>query len=230
MNIAVIGTGMVGRSISAKLAQLGHKVVMGTRDIEKTYAHTETDMFGNIPFSQWQQDNSSVELNTFSEAAANAELLFVCTHGSNSKAVLELTGRENLKGKTIIDLSNGLVFGEVGEQPKLDPVNTNSVGEQLQAAFPEANIVKTLNNIQHTVMVNPALVQGSHNVFISGESENAKSDVKSILRSFGWQTEQIVDLGGITYSRAMEMNVLLWWRMYELLGNGEFNFQIMNKS
>lgn len=230
MNIAVIGTGMVGRSISAKLAQLGHKVVMGTRDTEKTYAQTETDVFGNIPFVEWQKDNSNVELSTFSEAAAGASLLFVCTHGSISKTALELAGSDNLKGKTIIDLSNGLMFGEVGEQPKLEPANTNSVGEQLQTAFPEANIVKTLNNIQHTVMVNPALVQGNHNVFVSGESEDAKSEVKSILRSFGWQTEQIVDLGGITYSRAMEMNVLLWWRMYELLGTGEFNFQIMKKS
>jgi len=227
MKVAVIGTGMVGRSISAKLTQLGHQVVIGTRDKEKTYKQTETDIYGNSPFSVWQRENPNVELGTFNEAAKDADLLFVCTHGSVSKTALELAGYDNLKGKTVIDLSNGLVFGKVGELPKLEPVNTDSIGEQLQAAFPEANIVKTLNNIEHTVMVAPERVNGSHHFFMSGDNHDAKDEVRSLLNSFGWTNEQIIDLGGITYSRAMEMNVILWWRMYELLGTGEFNFQLM---
>ena len=36
MKIAVLGTGVVGRTIAAKMAQLGHEVLMGTRDVEKS--------------------------------------------------------------------------------------------------------------------------------------------------------------------------------------------------
>ncbi|MBE0368951.1 NADPH-dependent F420 reductase [Pseudoalteromonas aurantia] len=229
MKIAVIGTGMVGRSISAKLVQVGHEVVMGTRDVQKTLAQNGTDVFGNVPLAQWQGGNNKVTLKSITEAAKFAELLFVCTHGSVAKNALDLADFGDLKSKTVIDVSNGLVFGAEGEQPSLSPVNTTSIGEKLQKAFPEAHIVKTLNNIQHTVMVNPSLIEGQHNVFMSGNNKEAKSIAQKILNSFGWESEQVIDLGNITYSRAMEMNVLLWWRMYEILGTGEFNFQLMKK-
>ena len=36
MKIAILGTGMVGRTIAVKLSQLGHKVTIGTRDTKAT--------------------------------------------------------------------------------------------------------------------------------------------------------------------------------------------------
>ncbi|HEX6920723.1 MAG TPA: NAD(P)-binding domain-containing protein, partial [Actinomycetes bacterium] len=60
MKIAVLGTGMVGRAIAARLAGLGHDVVIGTRDVDKTLARTEPDAMGNPPYAQWQEEQPDI--------------------------------------------------------------------------------------------------------------------------------------------------------------------------
>ncbi len=41
MKFAVLGTGMVGRSIAGKLESLGHEVMVGTRDVWATLQRTQ---------------------------------------------------------------------------------------------------------------------------------------------------------------------------------------------
>ena len=41
MKIGILGTGMVGQTISGRLAELGHDVMVGTRDVAKTMARTD---------------------------------------------------------------------------------------------------------------------------------------------------------------------------------------------
>ncbi|MCL6417368.1 NAD(P)-binding domain-containing protein [Aestuariirhabdus sp. Z084] len=226
MKVAVLGTGMVGRSLSEKLIKLGHEVSLGTRDVKTSLAVSDIDSLGNSPLKQWLSELPSINLNFFSAAAKNAEVIFLAAHGCVAKDILDSVSEENIAGKTIIDVSNSLIFGEQGELPRLEIGNTESVGETLQKLFPTAHIVKALNNIQHSLMVNPGSIPGNHNVFISGNNENAKNETKRLLNEFGWKENQIVDLGNIVYARAMEMNVILWWRIYELLGTGDFNFEI----
>ena len=43
MRIGVLGTGTVGRALAGKLDELGHEVVMGSRDPEATAARREAD-------------------------------------------------------------------------------------------------------------------------------------------------------------------------------------------
>lgn len=230
MKIAVLGTGMVGRSLASKLADIGHEVFMGTRDVQASLAISEVDSLGNAPLKGWLLEHKKVTLFDFAQAAKNVQVIFLTTHGSNTQKVLNFIESTDLDDKTVIDVSNSLIFGEVGELPALAITSTTSIGESLQDAFPQANIVKTLNNIQHSLMIEPDMLQGNHNVFISGNSQKAKTETQSLLNEFGWNDNQIIDLGGIIYARAMEMNVLLWWRMYELLGTGEFNFEVKLKS
>jgi predicted dinucleotide-binding enzyme len=230
MKIAVLGTGMVGRSLAAKLAEIGHEVFMGTRDVQATLSINEIDSLGNPPLNQWLPLHQNVTLLSFAQAAKKAELIFLPTHGSTTQKVLSTIDSMDLDGKTVIDVSNSLIFGEQGEFPHLEITSTTSIGESLQQAFTKANIVKALNNIQHSLMVDPTMITGNHNVFISGNNQKAKYETKSLLTEFGWSESQMIDLGGIIYARAMEMNVLLWWRMYEILGTGDFNFEIKLKS
>jgi 3-hydroxyisobutyrate dehydrogenase-like beta-hydroxyacid dehydrogenase len=49
MKIAVIGTGVVGQSLAGRLAEVGHAVTVGTRDVAATQARTEPDAMGNPP-------------------------------------------------------------------------------------------------------------------------------------------------------------------------------------
>ena len=88
MKIAVFGTGPVGQALAGKLADLGHEVLVGTRDPEVTLARTEPDYLGNPPFSGWKEAHPGVALTTPPEAAAQAELIVNATNGAGSIAAM----------------------------------------------------------------------------------------------------------------------------------------------
>lgn len=226
MKIAVFGTGIVGQVIAGRLAGLGHSVIIGTRDVSKTLARTDKDVYGNPPFSEWQKQNKSVHLSTFKEAAAAAEIIFNCTSGQGSVDALKQAGEENLGGKIIIDIANPLDFSK-GMPPTLSPGNTDSLGELIQRTFPEAKVVKTLNTMNCFLMINPAAVAGDHNVFLSSNDEASKSIAKEILKSFGWQERNMIDLGDITTARGTEQLLPIWIRLYGALKTPMFNFRIV---
>jgi 8-hydroxy-5-deazaflavin:NADPH oxidoreductase len=226
MKAAVFGTGIVGQVIANRLAGLGHHVTIGTRDVEKTLARTEKDMYGNPAFGEWRKQNKSVGLGTFEEAATAAEIIFNCTSGQGSMDALKQAGEENLRGKTIIDVANPLDFSK-GMPPTLSPGNTDSLGELIQRTFPETKVVKTLNTMNCLLMVNPISVSGDHNVFVSGNDPGSKSTVKEILKSFGWQEKNMIDLGDITTARGTEQLLPIWIRLYGALKTPMFNFRIV---
>jgi 8-hydroxy-5-deazaflavin:NADPH oxidoreductase len=134
MRIAVMGTGAVGKTMAAKLAELGHEVAVGTRDPEATLARSEPDVFGNPPFKVWQEAHSAVGLVSFAEAAGGAEMVVNATSGSGSIAALEAAGDDNLAGKVLVDVANPLDFSQ-GMPPSLSVSNSDSLGEQIQRAF-----------------------------------------------------------------------------------------------
>ena len=224
MKIAVLGTGMVGRTIAGALEGLGHDVVIGTRDPQATLARAEPDLMGTAPFAQWHAENSEISLVPFADAAADAELIVNATNGSGSLAALAAVGTGNLAGKVIMDIANPLDFSQ-GMPPSLNPVNTNSLGEEIQRAFPQSRVVKTLNTMNASVMVDPARVAGGdHSVFVSGDDADAKAAVTEILKGFGHR--DVIDLGDITSARGSEMLLPIWLRLWGALGTGEFNFKI----
>ncbi|MGC0400470.1 putative dinucleotide-binding enzyme [Streptomyces sp. SAI-126] len=225
MRYAVLGTGVVGRTIAGKLASLGHEAVIGTRDPQATLARTESDGYGNPPYSQWQTEHPQVRLETFADAAAHGEAVVNTTAGLSSLNALKSAGAANLARKVVIDIANPLDFSQ-GMPPSLDPVNTDSLGERIQRTFPDAKVVKTLNTMNAQIMVDPARVPGAHTVFLSGDDADAKEAVTALLVSFGWPAGGIIDLGDITTARGAEMLLPIWLRLYGALGHVDFNFHI----
>ena len=216
MKAAVLGTGMVGVTIGSKLLDLGHSVKMGSRTAD------------NEKGKAFAQKSPNANSGTFAEAAAFGEIIFNCTSGMASLNALNLAGAVNLKGKIIVDLSNPLDFTN-GMPPTLSVVNTSSLGEEIQKAFPDSKVVKTLNTINCILMVNPGMVNGGdHHIFMSGNDAGAKGEVKEILKSFGWNETHILDLGDITSARGTEMYMLLWLRLYGAKGTGAFNLKIVS--
>ncbi|WP_329444921.1 NADPH-dependent F420 reductase [Streptomyces canus] len=224
MRYAVLGTGIVGRTLAGKLASLGHDVVIGTRDPGATLARSEPDGMGNPPFAQWHGDHAQVRLETFEEAAAFGETVVNTTAGERSLDALRAAGASRLSGKVLIDVANPLDFS--AGRPTLDPVSTDSLGERIQRAFPDAKVVKTLNTMNCFVMVEPARVAGEHTVFVSGDDTGAKKAVTALLGSFGWPEASVIDLGDITTARGVEMLLPIWLHLYGTLGHGDFNFHI----
>ncbi|MFD9124608.1 NADPH-dependent F420 reductase [Kitasatospora sp. NPDC059571] len=225
MRYAILGTGMVGRTIAAKLAALGHEVVIGTRDPQTTLARTEADAMGTPPFARWQQDHPGIALATFADAAARADIVVNATSGAGALPALEAAGADNLNGKVLLDIANPLDFSR-GMPPVLDPVNTDSLGEEIQRVFPDLRVVKTLNTMNCLLMVDPARVPGEHNVFVSGNDTDAKKAATELLVSFGWPEKDIIDLGDITTARGTEMLLPIWLRLWGALGHADFNFHI----
>jgi predicted dinucleotide-binding enzyme len=224
MKIAVLGTGTVGPTIAAALSALGHDVVIGTRDPQATLARTEPGATGGAPFAAWHAAHSGIDVATFADAAARADIVVNATNGAGSLEALTAAGAENLNGKVLMDIANPLDFSQ-GFPPSLNPVNTDSLGEQIQRAFPEARVVKTLNTMNASVMVDPVSVAGGdHSVFVSGNDADAKGIVSGLLKDFGHR--DIIDLGDITTARGAEMVLPIWVRIWGALGTGAFNFKI----
>lgn len=214
MRIGVLGTGMVGKTIAAKLVAVGHEVMMGSRSADNESA------------AEWVAGaGARASQGTFADAAAFGALLFNCTAGAASIDALRAAGEENLAGKTLIDVSNALDFSQ-GMPPSLFVPSTDSLAEQIQRAFPEAKVVKTLNTVNHEVMVEPSKVPGEHEVFVCGNDEAAKAEVVELLRSFGWPAERIVDLGDISGARGTEAYLLLWLRLWGAFQTGHLNIQV----
>jgi len=225
MRIAVLGTGPVGRILAARFAALGHEVVVGTRDVAATLARTEADAWGGPPFATWLEANAPVRLASYRDAAASAELVVNATNGSGSLAALTDAGAENLAGKLLVDVSNPLDFSS-GMPPSLFVSNTDSLGEQLQRAFPETRVVKALNTMTVALQAEPGqLADGDHTVFVSGDDPEAKQAVTRLLESLGHT--DVIDLGDITSARGVEMYLPLWLRLWGALGTGMFNIKVV---
>ena len=226
MKIGILGTGVVGQNIAEKLSQLGHEVMMGTRDKQVTLAKSGKDNFGRPPVSEWLKNNSKVQLGTFTEAAEFGELLVNATNGFGTMPALEAAGNNNLSGKIIIDISNPLDFSK-GMPPTLFISNTDSLAEQIQRTYPDTKVVKSLNTMNAYIMTNPKLLPESTNVFMNGNNSNAKAEVKKLLNSFGWNEKDIIDMGDISTARGTEQILPIWVRLWGTLQTPMFNFKIV---
>ncbi len=226
MKIGVLGTGMVGQALSGKMVELGHDVMVGTRDVTGTLARTEPHPYGFPAFSVWLKQNPGVKVATLADAAQHGEIVINATNGVSSIEALRQAGETNLNGKILIDVANPLDFSQ-GAPPTLSISNTDSLGEQIQRAFPQVKVVKALNTVTASLMVNPRqLADGDHHMFVSGNDTDAKAQVINILTTwFGWK--HIIDLGGITTARGTEMYLPIWLRLWGALGTGMFNVKIM---
>ncbi len=225
MRIAVFGTGMVGQALAARLAQLGHDVMVGTRDVAQALARKEPDSRGTPGFGAWHAGHPNVQVGTLRQAGTHGEILVNATSGEASLEVLRQAGAERLPGKVLIDVANPLVFSK-GMPPTLSVCNTDSLAEQIQRAFPALKVVKTLNTTNAAVMTNPAAVgDGNHTLFVCGNDADAKARVTELVRSFGWR--DVVDLGDITGARGAEMLLPIWLRLFGVLKTPLFNFKVV---
>jgi 8-hydroxy-5-deazaflavin:NADPH oxidoreductase len=216
MNIAVLGTGMVGTAIATKLVTIGPHIMMGSRTAN------------NDAGQEWLRSvGGKAQCGTFADAAAFGEIVFNCTNGANALVALRQAGAANLRGKILIEVANPLDMSK-GMPPSLTVCNTDSLGEQVQREFPNTRVVKALNTMNCEVMVQPSLVSGDHNLFLCGNDAEAKREViDRLCEWFGWKKENIIDLGDISAARGMEMFLPLWLRLWSALGTGHFNIRVV---
>ena len=208
MKIAVIGSGVVGRTLANAFGRLGHDVVVGTRDPEVTARRDE-----------WA--GLDLPLQPLADAATGAEVVVNAVTGAVS---LEALAEVDLDGKILIDVSNPLDFSN-GFPPTLTVKDTDSLGEQIQRAHPEARVVKTLNTVNAGIMVHPGSLPEKSSMFLAGDDPLARETVRELLSELGWT--DIVEFPTIEGARGLEMWLPLWVRLMDALGTAEFNLRLV---
>ncbi len=185
---------------------------------------------GNESGVEWAREaGDGASEGTFADAAEFGELLINATGGNVSLDALGMAGTENLAGKVLIDVSNALDFGD-GGPPVIGVSVDDSVGERIQAAFPEAKVVKALNTMNASLMVAPGSLGEPTNAFVCGNDDAAKHAVIELLETFGWLSGDIIDLGDISAARGAELYVALWVRLMGALGTPAFNLRLVREA
>jgi predicted dinucleotide-binding enzyme len=211
MRIAVLGTGMVGRTLGPAFARLGHDVVVGTRSPDATAARDD-----------WGLD---LPLALFGEVAVGADLVVNATSGQASLAALDAVGADALADRVLLDVANPLDFSG-GFPPILGVKDDDSLAEKIQRTYPRARVVKSLNTVNCAVMVEPGhLGEGDTTMFVAGDDAEARQVVLGLLEQLGWR--DIVEFGDLAAARGMEMWMPLWLRLMGRLGTPDFNIKVV---
>jgi 8-hydroxy-5-deazaflavin:NADPH oxidoreductase len=190
--IGILGSGIAGKTLAQGFHKIGQDVRLGTRKPELLL--------------DWKRTiDTDIEVVTPAEMASWCEVLVVSVLGLAMEDALRGAGIENLVGKIVIDASDPLDFSD--GQPGLFVGTTDSLGERVQRLLPNSFVVKALNIVAAEVMVNPALTGGQPDMFIAGDSDEAKEIVCDFLQQWGWS---VIDMGGIRSARWLEALSLAW--------------------
>jgi 8-hydroxy-5-deazaflavin:NADPH oxidoreductase len=223
MRIAMIGGGGVGQTLATGLIAKGHEVVIGIRNPSPDELAKARPQGATL--AEWVAKTGGT-VTDLATAAKGAEIVFNVTPGQQSLSALKAAGAANLAGKVLVDVANPLDFSK-GMPPFMDPAlsGATSLGEQIQAAYPAAKVVKAFNTIAAAVMVTPGLIPGEHDLFLSGNDAEAKELVKGIARGFGWT--DFADLGDIVGARAQEAVLPVWVRLWMVGGSPLVNLKVV---
>ena len=224
MKIGIIGGGSVGQTLATKLIANGHDVLLGIRSPTKAEFDKERQQADTI--TAWMAKSGGKAVS-FADAAKHGEIVINATSGGVAIEALTMAGAANLKSKVLIDISNPLDFSK-GMPPSLLPQYSHgtSLGEEIQKAFPDTHVVKAFNTIAAALMVEPALLKGDHDLFVAGNSAEAKKTVSDLaLKEFGWKS--IVDMGDLVGARATEHWLPFWVRHWSVSSSHLFNIKIV---
>jgi 8-hydroxy-5-deazaflavin:NADPH oxidoreductase len=194
MNVGVLGSGDVAKTLAGGFLRHGHMVMVGTRSKSK--------------LADWSQQNPKGRIGTFAEAAAFAEMIVLAVKGTAAAEALRGADPANLTGKIIIDATN-----PIADAPPTNGVLrffTNldeALMERLQREFGTSRFVKAFNSVGNGRMVNPQFKGGKPTMFICGNDDAAKKIVSGVLDQFGWET---ADMGKAEAARAIEPLCMLW--------------------
>lgn len=193
--IGVIGSGIVGQVLANGFIKHGYNVMIGTNDASK---HAELK----------EKTNGKAAIGTFEATAKFADLVVLAPKGGAAEKAVTLAGIANLKGKTIIDTTNPIADAPpTNGVLKFFTTLDDSLMERLQRLAPEAHFVKSFSCAGNVFMVNPDFGGVKPTMFIAGNNDAAKADVKAILDQFGWEVE---DMGKAEAARAIEPLCILW--------------------
>lgn len=194
MKIGILGSGIVGDTLSNGFLSKGHSVMRGTREPQK--------------LADWKaKARERASVGSFGDAAGFGELVILAVKGGAAEKALELCG-STLDGKVVIDTTN-----PIADKPPVNGVlefftgPNDSLLERLQAKIPKARFVKAFSCVGAPFMIDPDFGGQKPSMFICGNDEGARAEVTRLLAELGWDVE---DMGSAEAARAIEPLCMLW--------------------
>ncbi|WP_416838436.1 NADPH-dependent F420 reductase [Haloferax sp. DFSO52] len=206
--VGILGSGDVGRALGRGFDRHGWDVMLGTRNPDELRA-------------QLDPSDGDVSVGTFEEAAAYGDVVVLAVLGDAAEAVVEMAGSENFAAKLVLDATNPLDFSS--GVPHLSLGGTDSLGERIQEALPDASVVKCFNTVSNIQMIDPEFDEETPPMFICGNDDDAKAQTEEIVVELGWPS--VMDVGDITSARYLEALVPLWVRVGSNLGTWKHAFK-----
>jgi predicted dinucleotide-binding enzyme len=201
MHVAVLGTGHMATTLATGILAAGHTVTFGSRD----------------PSSH---AGLGAPVVSTADAIRDADLVVNALQAAFSLEALSPLA-DDLAGKVLLDIGNAVT-------PQFELLYPDeSLGEKLQAALPEARVVKSLNTLAGTLTVAPTSIAEPTTVFLSGDDADAKALVSSLLVDLGWDAAAQVDLGGIASARGVEHYFVLFVGMMQVFRGQAFNIRVV---
>lgn len=177
-NITIIGSGNIGANLG-RLLSAKHNVTLGSRQPEQTRAK-----------------HPGLPVTDYAQAAAAADIVILAVPFSEIAAVAAQIG--SLAGKIVADVTNPLTADFMA----LTIGHTTSAGETVQAAFPQARVVKAFNTVLAQVLARAAAgAQSLPTVLVAGNYMTANAEVVQLAKDAGFGA---IDTGALTNARYLE--------------------------
>ena len=191
--IAVIGTGDVAAALGPEFAQLGHVIVYGSRDPSRPEVAELVARTGRGASATSQR-----------EAVAGADIVVLAVPGGVAEQVTRELG--DLSGKIILDPTNRVGRNDDGWLVH-DVPGKGSNAELVQAAAPNARVVKAFNTLNWRQMVDPETSGGPITIAIAGDDAAAKATVAELIEGMGLEP---MDFGPLRYAHVLEEMLIVW--------------------
>lgn len=201
MRIGIIGTGNVAKALTPKFTAAGHEVFLASRE-----------PVGKAGLPAPVKDYKSLK---------DADVIIIAVPGALELETLRAVGADTLRGKVLIDVGNAL------DQSYNLAYPVEGLALQIQAAFPEARVVKALNTFGTGIMTSPGSLSARSTTFISGNDAEAKKIATDLHEALGWGREEVLDLGPIQSSLAQERYFSMFMAIYGATGNPAFNIAVI---
>jgi predicted dinucleotide-binding enzyme len=182
--LGVLGTGRMGSRLAAMFARAGRRVILGSRDSDRSAAIAEA------------LDIPTLRSGCYADAARARAILPAI---SMRDGLLDLLERycAVLRGKLLIDIGVPL------NRDDSDLVTTwdSSGAEELQRRFPQARVVGAFKNVPFEVFDHPQFGNVLSDVLVTGNDERAKAQFMELAAGTPFR---YLDAGPLIQSRTIE--------------------------
>ena len=197
MDIGIIGSGNVGKTLAQRWLAKNHRIIFGSRNPSSSKMAELLETLGSLASS-----------SSLQELEAQAEVLVLAVPWEAALTSVQAIG--DFKNKVLIDATNPITMTPEGLQTGLLVGQHTSAAEQIAASAVNARVVKAFNQAGADVMANPSVDEAQCTLFICGDDDNAKQVTTQLAEDI---SQKVLDAGELKQARLLEPLGMLWIHM-----------------